>query len=115
MPDYKQASLTGTAWQRCHQIVIENPRGAAPTVRFDEQEVLARSDSREILTPIGSLALPFDPSKEIPLRDPATGELTGASSSYGAAYVLLYSAYLDAAHARDEALIPPAVEMPPAP
>lgn len=110
MPDYKQASLTGTAWQRCNQVVIENQRGSTPTVRFDEEEVIAMQDGREIKRSVGSVAMAFDPATEIPLRDPATGELTGETSSYGAAYVLLYSAYLDAAQARDIAAAPAPTE-----
>lgn len=106
MPDYKQSTIGGTTWQRCHQIVIDNPRGAIPSVRFDEEEILALAD-REIKRPMGSLSLPFDPDRSIPLRDPETGDLTGETSTYGAAYVLLYSAYLAAAEARDAALNPP--------
>ena len=101
MPDYKEAAVTGTSWQRCCQIVIDNPRNAVPTVRFDEESVMAMSDGTEVRRTVGNLALPFDPAKLIPLRDPATGELTGDVSSYGMAYVLLYSAYLAAATERD--------------
>lgn len=101
MSDYRESAVTGTAWQRCCQIVIENQRTAVPTVRFDEESVLALADGSEIRRPVGALALPFDPAKPIPLRDPTTGELTGDTSSYGAAYVLLYSAYLAAALERD--------------
>ncbi len=109
MPDYKEAAITGTAWQRCHQIVIDNPRNAVPSVRFDEESVLALADHTEMRRTVGTLALDFDPATPIPLRDPATGELTGETSSYGAAYVLLYSAYLAAATARDTPP-PPAAE-----
>lgn len=112
MPDYKQSTIGGTAWQRCHQMVIDNPRGAIPSVRFDEEEMLALADGREIKRPLGSLTLPFDPARPIPLRDPATGELTGAAASYGDAYVLLYSAYLAAAEARDATLNPPPAPQP---
>ena len=109
MPDYKQSTVSGTTWQRCRQVVLDNPLGVVPTIRFDEQEVLA-IDGRaiEIKRSAGSLSLPFDPSRSIALRDPATGALTGDTSSYGAAYMLIYSAYMAAAEARDAALSPPA-------
>ena len=105
--DYREATVMGQSWQRCNQIVIENPHKGAPVVRFDEERVLALQTGRDVRTPAGSLALPFDPSKIIPLRDPATGELTGEVASYGMAYVLLYSAYLAAATERDDAAAPP--------
>lgn len=109
MPDYKQSTVAGTTWQRCRQVVLDNPLGVVPTIRFDEQEVLAiEGRAVEIKRPMGALSLPFEPSKPIALRDPATGALTGETSSYGAAYVLIYSAYMAAAEARDAALAPPA-------
>ena len=107
MADYKESIIDGTTWQRCRQIVIDNPRGAVPSVRFDEEEVLALADGREIKRSLGTLALPFNPAQEMPLRDPATGELTGAVTTYGAAYMLLYSAYMDAAESRDIAQVAP--------
>lgn len=107
--DYKEATVTGQSWQRCSQIVIENPHKGVPVVRFDEERVLALQTGADVRTPAGTLALTFDPAKTIPLCDPATGELTGESATYEAAYVLLYSAYLAAATERDGA---PAEETP---
>ncbi len=104
--DYQEATVTGQSWQRCSQIVIENPHKGAPVVRFDEERVLALQTGSNVRTPSGTLALPFDPTKIIPLRDPATGELTGEVASYGMAYALLYSAYLAAATERDAAAAP---------
>ena len=109
MPNYKQSTVAGTTWKRCHQVVLDNPLGVVPTIRFDEQEVLA-IDGRavEIKRSAGSLSLPFDAAQPIALRDPDTGELTGDTSTYGAVYALVYSAYMAAADARDAALAPPA-------
>ncbi len=107
--DYLEATVTGQSWQRCNQIVIENPHKRVPVVRFDEERVLALKTGADVRTPAGTLALTFDPAKTIPLRDPQTGELTGESATYQAAYVLLYSAYLAAATERDG---PPAEATP---
>ena len=106
MPDYNESTVTGHTWQRCHQVVIENPRHGARGVRFDEERVLALDGGAELRQPAGTLAVPFDPDAVIPLRDPDTGELTGATTTYGDAYALLYSAYLAAALARDAAAHP---------
>ena len=101
MSDYKETTVSGSSWQRCHQIVIDNPRGGVPTVRFDEEEVLALAD-QEIKRPMGQLALPFDPARTFVLRNPVTGEvIPDAASTYGDVYVLLYSAYMAAALERD--------------
>lgn len=100
MPDYKETSVAGRSWQRCHQVVIENSRSAPPTLRFDEESIVALGGG-EVRTPAGVLTIDFDPSREIPLRDPQTGEPTGAVMTYAEAYAVLYSAYLDAALERD--------------
>lgn len=105
-PNYNESAVSGQSWQRCHQIVIENPRQGDQVVRFDEERVLALEGGAELRTSAGTLAVVFDPAREIPLRDPLTGELTGESTTYGAAYVLLYSAYLAAALERDSAASP---------
>ena len=115
MSDYKESTVAGTTWQRCYQIVVDNQRGAAPAVSFCEEEVLALADGREIKTQLGPLTIPFDPAQEIPLRDPTTGELTGATTTYGEAYTLLYSAYMAAAEARDAAIAAPSDPVPDVP
>lgn len=107
MPNYKETERAATAWQRCCKIVIDNPLGATPGVRFEEEDVLAMGDGPAIKRPLEGISLPFDPAKKFPLRNPTTGELIeGAASTYGEAYVLLYSAYMAAAVERDDALAP---------
>lgn len=105
MADYQETTLTGQAWQRCRQIVIDNRRGAPPNVRFDEERILLLDDGSEAASLLGNLTLDYDPERLIPLRDPVSGELTGETLSYGAVYQVLYSAYLDAALARDAAAL----------
>lgn len=110
MPNYKEAPVTGTIWQRCCKIVIENPLFAQPIVRFDEEEALSAGASPPIKRPLPGISLLFDPAKAFPLRNPTTGELIpGAASTYGDTYVLLYSAYMAAASERDAALVPPVI------
>ena len=107
MSDYKETTLAGTAWNRCHQITIENVRNTPPAVHFAEERVIALDDGQEIRQHIGVLDVPYDPAKAIPLLDPATGLPTGESTTYGAAYVILYSAYIAAALERDAAIPTP--------
>lgn len=107
MPDYNETDLTGKAWQRCHEVSIANTRGTVPVVQFYEERVIALEGGAEIRQGLGPLTVSFDPAREIALRDPETGELTGDTLTYAQAYGVLYSAYLDAALERD-ALEPPA-------
>lgn len=107
MPDYNETTLTGTAWQRCHQITVHNVRNAPPSVEFAEERVIALQDGAEIRQQLGALAVPYNPAKVISLRDPATGELTAETATYAQAYQILYSAYIDAALERDASITPP--------
>ena len=100
MPNYKQAEITGTVWQRCHHVALDNPRAGVPSIMFYEQEVLSIS-GREVESLTGPLSVPFNPAQVITLRNPYTGEPTGEYSTHGAVYALLYSAYMGAAEARD--------------
>ena len=101
MANYTESTVTGHAWRRCNQIVIDNRRGGTPTVRFDEETVVALDGAAEVRAPVGGLTVDFAPAREIPLRDPQTGKPTGAVMTYAEAYAVLYSAYLDAALGRD--------------
>jgi len=106
MPNYKEQTITGESWQRCQQVVVENHRGAAPSVRFDEERVVALAGGEESRKPLGSLVMSYDPNAAIELRDPETGDLTGQTVTQGEVYQILYSAYMNAALARDAAAQP---------
>lgn len=103
MADYKQQAVSGEQRTRCYLINISNPRAGQPSVQFCEESVLTVGASEIVTNPSSPLNVPFDPAKVIPLRDPVTGELTGAETTMGAAYAILYSAYLASALERDEA------------
>lgn len=49
----------------------------------------------------GTIVGTFSPSADIPMRDPATGELTGESITQGSLYNILYSLYMQKALERD--------------
>jgi hypothetical protein len=107
MSNYAETTVTGQVWQRCSQIVIDNPRHAVPTVRFEEERVVSLDTGDELRKPAPGITQDFDPALTVPLRNPVTGELTGDSISYAEVYAILYSAYIAAATARDERLAPP--------
>jgi len=106
MSNYNETQISGQAWQRCNQVVIENNKGQTPVVRFDEEKIIQMEDGSHISRHLGNLAINYDASKVIELRDLTTGEPTGKTVTYEDAYVLLYSAYLSEALARDIANTP---------
>lgn len=105
MADYQESPVAGTAWHRFNQIHIDNTRNAVPVVTITEERVVALADGRELREPVGVIELPCgDLSYPISLRDPATGDLTGAAASLGDAYALIYSLCLQEALVRDGVL-----------
>jgi hypothetical protein len=101
MADYKQSDVMGTQWRRCYYVEISNPYAGMAAITFREQDVIA-VPSTNIMRDVGRLVDNFDPTRMIPLIDPATGELTGDELPEGLVYQLLYSKYMALAHARDE-------------
>ena len=103
--DYKQATITGDSWQRCLHIEINNPSGATPSIRFDEERRIALADGTSIGTQAGSINKDFtDPAVEFPLLDPSTGNPVGATISHGEVYAILWSLYMALAAERDAAM-----------
>lgn len=112
--NYKESSLTGTSWVRCRTVTITNPlpapegaglieaAAAVPRAFFQEEKVIA-IDGVNSVVDAGACSQAFAPAELIPLRDPDTGALTGASVSQGELYVILYSLYMQTAIDRDAA------------
>lgn len=114
MPDYQETQVAGTKWQRCNQVVLNNPYSGTPTIEMKE-ETIATFDGNIFSQTKSGLAFNFDPSGVIALRNPQTGELTGDTTSQGAVYVAIYSLYVQAAMERDVAQLAAEQEADPVP
>lgn len=101
MSNYKESSVAGTSWVRCSTVIIQNDLGETPTVVFTEQRVINLDGAQQIVQPMGSVRLGFDPATPLPLVDPATNLPTGETVTHAQAYQILHSAYIQAAMARD--------------
>lgn len=100
MPDYQQSTGTADAWKRCFRVIINNPMNAVPEAMFFEEDVVQLA-GKTIRSESGYVKGGFDPTAMIFLRDPTTGELTGAYTTQGNLYAELYSLYMQLATARD--------------
>ena len=101
MSNYKETSVAGTSWVRCSTVIIQNDLGETPTVVFAEQKIINLDGAQQVVQPMGSVRLGFDPDATLPLVDPATNLPTGETVTHAQAYQILHSAYLQAAMARD--------------
>ena len=102
MADYKETDVSGVAWQRAYQILILNPLGQVPTVRYDEEQVINLNDE-QIKQPVNTLGYTIDPLGVIALRDPQTLQLTGQTIPVATVHQALFSDYINRAMARDAA------------
>lgn len=108
MPDYQEQTISGSTYQRCNRIVIENPRDSAPAVTFIEEKIIVAGDTT-IAIPAGNFAIAIDPTESIALRNPETWELTGTTITLGELYAGIASVYWQKALERDAASTPPVV------
>lgn len=108
MPNYQETPVTGTKWQRCHQVVLNNPYNGQRSIEMMEQSVVTL-DGGSFAQTVPGMKFDFNPADLIQLRDPATGDLTGATMSMGEMYVAVWSLYLQKAAERDT---PPVVAAP---
>jgi hypothetical protein len=113
MADYKEQTVSGTSWQRSWQIVMGNPLGGLPTVRYDEEQVI-NLDSEQIRKSVdgGGIGYTIDPFAEIELRDTDTLEKTGETISVSLIHQALFSDYLNRAETRDSQQVELAPETP---
>jgi len=56
---------------------------------------------REVVLNVDSCSATFDPQGVIDVRNPETGELTGATVTQAELYAIVYSLYIQTATARD--------------
>lgn len=110
--NYNETGIAGTTWIRSHQVQINNQYGKNPTVVFLEQRAVTLVDGTVLTLSLipGFIEVAFDPSVQIPLINPWTGEpLTNVDgtqqyASHIEAYILLHSLYMQNAKLRDDAL-----------
>lgn len=102
MANYQETTGTGTSWKRCNRVIIDNPLTTPSSAVFMEEDVVVIGD-RSIGVYGGNCSAEFTPEAIIPLRDPATGELTGGIQTQANLYQILYSLYMQVALARDAA------------
>lgn len=106
---YRPGAFAGQSYMRTNRIEILNPAAhLPPTVVFHEERVLEGPTGVLSRWPEGQCVLEHDPNLVIPLLNPLTGEPTGQSLGMNELYAIVYSVYLHAATARDEASEEPA-------
>ena len=119
--NYQETNIAGTKWRRSYRVQIDNPYGGIPITTFHEEDCVSLTNVEVIKINAGNVQIAFDPSAQIPLINPWTGEpLTNIDNvqqhaSHIEAYILLHSLYMQAVTARDALLTPEPEESPSSP
>lgn len=103
MPLYQEETLDGvTKYRRALAISCANPANAAPSIAFQEEDLVVMPDGARFSKFAGSINVEMsDPDLEMPLVNPLTGESLGATFTAQQLYLMLGSAYLYFASLRD--------------
>lgn len=100
MAEYKERAVAASTYQRARAVTINHKRGEVPHVVFQEEEVLVLDGGETIRRDVSYCEAELS-GEDIALRNPTTGNLTGATITQAQLYAAIYSLYRMVAAARD--------------
>lgn len=92
--NYQESTVSGQSWKRCNRVVIGNDYQQTPQIDFQTEIITVLAEGKQFREGSGGKHTAFDPAAIIPLRDPETGALTGATTTQGELYVALWSLWM---------------------
>jgi len=101
MPNYKESDVSGTAWQRCHTVTIQNQLDTTKKVEFQEEQVISIG-GKIYHEWVKGCSKDYDASASFPILNPQTNAETGQTMTHEELYVALYSLYMLTAADRDK-------------
>lgn len=105
MSDYKESLVSGTVWQRCHTVRVNNTYQEQPFIEFLEEKIVVLDGNTYIRQGVQGLCEKhFSPTDIFPIIDPTTNTLTGQTMTHAEFYTVLYSLYMQTAMERDSQL-----------
>lgn len=63
--DYKETTVNGKEYRRCHKVEIYNPKGQQSHLRMFEQDVVTLSNGKELFQNNSSVYHAFDVNSEL--------------------------------------------------
>lgn len=111
MSKYTETTVSAAAYQRCKKITIYNPYQEAPTVQFEEEQIIKRADNSVLKDPQGTITMLVNNFNDsFPVYNPLTQAKTGTNGTIAQLYALVWSVYMHQAVQRDAHLAKVAVE-----
>lgn len=110
MANYKETTISGSQYQRCWRVNIENPFEGTKEITFFEEQinVIGEDTITKMLSNVSKQLNETTAGISFPILNPETGEAIpeGTTMTYQDLYVALYSLYLHLAEERDTPLVP---------
>lgn len=101
--NYQETAVSGIQWKRCTRLVLNNPFGGVPSVRFEEEEAIGVGE-RTLTFPVNEMFVkPFSVSGSFPILNPENGVPAGPTMTHTELITILYSLYIACATERDGA------------
>ena len=100
MPNYNENDISGTEWQRCFSVNINNTYSKIPEITFQEEKIYNLNVGR-INNPIGYCTKQYNATESFPILDLDTNQETGQTMTHAFLYQALYSLYIKTAKERD--------------
>lgn len=94
MPNFKEAAVAGTKWQRCRAVHIANELGTVPVITYASEAVASVGEDTFKTAIDEQLHVLFDPNELVDLVDPTTLEPLGVQVSVQELYVGIFSHYI---------------------
>ena len=90
--EYQETIVNGSAYIRARKVLIEYQLDQIPVVTFVRERVMTIG-SEVLHTPVVNVSGTYNPTSEIALRDPDTGELTNETMTHAQMFQALYSLF----------------------
>ena len=104
MPKYNESPVQGEAWRRAFQLVGSNDYGSAPSIFYNEEDVVLLEGDKIIKNHVGQIGTVFtldNAQTQFQLRNPDTEEYIEAYATFQDLFVMLHSLYFHLAKERD--------------
>ena len=105
MADYKESTVSGTAWTRAYYVSVNNPLDDTPSITFSEERAVRVETGDPVTQRLGHVIETFTPENAatlFPIMEPTTGAII-SHAQYRQVYNMLHSLYLFLATKRDAA------------
>ena len=88
---FQETQVIGQKYTRFDRINVDNSLDRTPMIHISSEDIMIVDGDTKLQVGRNDYSIPFDADAIIPLRNPVTDELTGASMTHAEIYAILYS------------------------